>query len=93
MVESAERATTDAHPRKKQRWRNHLLNASSRALILSCVISTCACEVVSPPSADERYRMWLADGHASDVNAYRAYLVEQGVNDVVPMSALLRTSR
>ena len=47
----------------------------------------------SPQIHRDRYDAWLQQGHAADVATYREALTAAHVADVVPMSALLRTSR
>lgn len=57
-----------------------------------------ACNAESPPllslrSPEARYEAWLAAGHRAEVQAYADELRRQSVGDVVPMTALSRTSR
>jgi uncharacterized protein YcbK (DUF882 family) len=55
------------------------------ALLVSCT--------AAPPSPASRYERWLGASHQTDVQAYRAFLKRDEASDVVPMNALLRTSR
>jgi uncharacterized protein YcbK (DUF882 family) len=64
--------------------------------VLACawLLASCRHDGFSPETTEARYRDWLSIGtHATDVEAYRAYLQEQDVADAIPMSALLRTAR
>jgi uncharacterized protein YcbK (DUF882 family) len=57
------------------------------AAALAMLLASC----VTKP--ETRYARWLAAGHRPDVERYREFLQHEGVADVVPMSALSRTSR
>ncbi len=61
------------------------------ALVISCTADLPSPQ--SPQSLEHRYRLWLDDGHRTDVLRYGASLQVDGTRDVVPMPALLRTSR
>ena len=43
--------------------------------------------------SEDRFRDWSASPEASNLASYRQYLEKQGVGDVIPMQALLRSSR
>jgi hypothetical protein len=62
------------------------------ALVHIFALASCAAAPTIPTS-DQRYAVWLSNGTAPEVDAYRAYLNEQGVGDVVPMPSLLRSAR
>jgi uncharacterized protein YcbK (DUF882 family) len=75
-------------------WLFERLQPRARCLAVFCLLALSACAPTKRQTTDDdRYRAWLADGHAADVEHYRAYLMEQGVGDAMPMSALLRTAR
>lgn len=62
--------------------------------LLACALSLAGCgERDAPQAAGDRYGDWLREGHADAVEGYRRALVAARVADVVPMPALLRTSR
>lgn len=68
-------------------------NALSGAGLALLLWLSAACTRSQPPTADA-WRDWLArDAHGAEVMAYAAYLRDAGVGEVVPMSALLRSSR
>lgn len=59
--------------------------------LVVCILAACARN--EAPAADA-WRDWLGrDNHAAEVAAYAAYLRTEGVEAVVPMPELLRTSR
>ena len=75
----------------------HRLSGSlpSLALVLSLLLSACGDH--APASGrthgEVRFEAWADAGHREDAAAYRAHLERRQLADVVPMQALLRTSR
>ena len=48
------------------------------------------CISVKPAPTDEYYAVW-AKKHDAEVSAYQAFLDEQAVGDIVPLSQLLKS--
>ncbi|HEY1136778.1 MAG TPA: D-Ala-D-Ala carboxypeptidase family metallohydrolase [Xanthomonadaceae bacterium] len=65
------------------------------AIVLSALLPACGDHAPGPqrPAAKPRFEAWVAAGHRDDVSAYRTRLERQGLAEVMPMAALLRTSR
>lgn len=59
-------------------------------LLVALVITACT---PFAPDAPERYDAWRQSPDAKDLGEYERMLAEAGVGEVVPMSALLRSSR
>lgn len=75
-----------------------------RGLSIPLSVFTIVCSALLPACGDHipasqrtpakpRFEAWAAAGHRDDVNGYRAHLERQGLGDVMPMDAILRTSR
>lgn len=65
-----------------------------RGFLLPVLLVLTACpRPASAPDATERYDAWRAGADARALTAYRRALADAGVGEVVPMSALLRSSR
>ncbi|TXH65638.1 MAG: peptidase M15 [Lysobacteraceae bacterium] len=62
------------------------------SLMLLGLASSCAVRAPTPGPQD-RYLIWLGQGHRADADAYAATLRNAGVGDVVPMFALTRSAR
>lgn len=75
----------------------HRLSGSLPSLALVLAILLTACDDRAPASQRTpvklRFEAWADAGHREDVSAYRAHLEHRQLADVVPMQALLRTSR
>lgn len=63
-----------------------------RALLLLVVGAVAACTPPAP-DADRRYAAWRESADAQGLGEYARLLADAGVGDVVPMPALLRSSR
>lgn len=63
-----------------------------RLLLLLVALISVAC-TRSAPDAAQRYDLWRQSPDARGLNGYRRTLADAGVGDVVPMHALLRSSR
>jgi len=61
------------------------------ASVMALLLAPTSCTVFRP-SPEARYDAWHVD-HAAEVEAYRAFLRSDNSADLVPMHALLRTSR
>lgn len=63
-------------------------------MVLALLLLLPACdEVPQRAPAKPRFEAWADAGHREQVATYRAHLERQGLADIVPMEALLRTSR
>ena len=63
-----------------------------RRFLLLAALSATAC-TGPPPDAAQRYDQWRQRADANGLIDYQRALTEAGVDDVVPMHALLRSSR
>lgn len=64
------------------------------AAVCALAVAACSHRAPSPTRAEARYDAWRAEGdRAARIDAYRAALRAQGVGDVAPMWAMLRTAR
>jgi hypothetical protein len=63
-----------------------------RPLLLLAALSATACTGPSPDAA-QRYEQWRQGANANRLVDYQRALTDAGVGDVVPMHALLRSSR
>ena len=63
------------------------------ALALSTLLPACDNHGPARQPAKPRFDAWVDAGHRDDVAAYRAHLARKALADVMPMEALLRTSR
>ena len=63
-----------------------------RLFLLLAILSITACNR-PPPNAAQRYDAWRASDDARGLSTYERMLADAGVGDVVPMHALLRSSR
>ena len=63
-----------------------------RLFLLLALLSITACSR-PPPNAVQRYDAWRASVDARGLSTYERTLADAGVGDVVPMHALLRSSR
>ncbi len=63
-----------------------------RRFLLLAALSATAC-TGPPPDAAQRYEQWRQRADANGLIDYQRALTEAGVGDVVPMHALLRSSR
>lgn len=63
-----------------------------RLFLLLAVLTATAC-IRSPPDAAQRYERWKQGPDARGLADYQRMLTDAGVGDVVPMHALLRSSR
>ena len=61
-------------------------------IVVVCVALLVSC-TVAPHSPASRYERWLGAGYQTKVQGYHVFLKRDKVSDVVPMNALLRTSR
>lgn len=62
------------------------------ALLSLALLAACQRALFPPETADQRFTRWHR-AHAAEAGAYQAWLANQGVADVAPLSSLLRTSR
>lgn len=60
------------------------------ACLLASGLLACAPD---PPTREQRYTHWLSAGHSAEVTAYRDYLRRHDLDQVLPMSQLLRSAR
>jgi hypothetical protein len=64
------------------------------AAVCALAFASCSHRPPSPKQAQARYEAWRAQGdRAARIDAYRTALQAQGVGDVAPMWAMLRTAR
>ena len=63
-----------------------------RLFLLLAVLSSTACTRPSPDAA-QRYDLWRQSADARGLASYQRTLTDAGVGDVLPMRALLRSSR
>lgn len=65
------------------------------ALVLCALLPACGdrTPVSQRAPAKPRFERWVDAGHREEVGAYREHLEQQQLADVMPMEALLRTSR
>jgi hypothetical protein len=63
-----------------------------RLFLLLIALPAVACSP-SPPDAGQRYDAWRQHADAGELADYERLLAQAGVREVVPMSALLRSSR
>jgi len=63
-----------------------------RLFLLLAVLSATACTRPSPDAA-QRYDLWRQSADARGLASYQRTLTDAGVGDVLPMRALLRSSR
>lgn len=65
------------------------------AIALSALLPACGDHTPASQRtpAKLRFEAWIDAGHRDDVGAYRMRLEQQGLADVMPMDAMLRTSR
>lgn len=66
--------------------------AMRHLLLLPAILFATAC-TRTPPDAAQRYDDWRQGASAQSLIAYERMLTDAGVGDVVPMHALLRSSR
>lgn len=71
----------------------NLRAVASAAMNSALLVSLGALASGAPDASNDRYEDWSATAEAAGVAEYRQYLQRQDLDDVAPMSALLRSAR